>query len=459
MNQAKAKIIASSTAGDTVAASGGRISTTQGTALEIYARSCEKENNASLIEKVVGSGHTSTLEHQFFTVAFDSVSVFTEEFVIEFRLGSYTVQSRRYVDYTNVGFYVPPLDAAMRPRFAAHMQSLFDDYAKLLELGIPKEDARFVLPYCFRSNFYCTMNARELIYMVLVMTKGRGSGYPELRMLGESLKEQLRDYFPNVPDLLAKHYPPAGSRTPDRYAVPDAFPALRDPHTEAAAVQLRTVAPENPVPMLQAAAGANWAVSCEGETACPVGDIICGERPRELELVHVQFGIRDLSLAAVTHLVRHRIQTVLVPHITEAVLKNSYLLPESVKANPEAEALYRGAFRRNTETARALLAEGLAGNVLQYFALAGNQLDVECAMNGRELLHFMKLRTCTRAQWEIRACAVSLLRQLREKSPELFLHYGPSCYVTGACPEGRLSCGKIAAVREQYSAAEIPDLQ
>ena len=130
MNQAKAKIIASSTAGDTVAASGGRISTTQGTALEIYARSCEKENNASLIEKVVGSGHTSTLEHQFFTVAFDSVSVFTEEFVIEFRLGSYTVQSRRYVDYTNVGFYVPPLDAAMRPRFAAHMQSLFDDYAK-----------------------------------------------------------------------------------------------------------------------------------------------------------------------------------------------------------------------------------------------------------------------------------------------------------------------------------------
>ena len=88
MNQASAKIIASSTAGDTVVASAARISTTQGTALEIFEKSREKDNNGTLIEKVVGSGHTSTLEHQFFTVAFDNVSVCTEEFVIEFRLGS-----------------------------------------------------------------------------------------------------------------------------------------------------------------------------------------------------------------------------------------------------------------------------------------------------------------------------------------------------------------------------------
>ena len=91
MQNAQARIIASSTADNLVCAAAGRISTTQGTALEVYARTKEKENNASLIEKVVGSGHTSTLEHQFFTVAFDSVSVFTEEFVIEFRLGSLTI--------------------------------------------------------------------------------------------------------------------------------------------------------------------------------------------------------------------------------------------------------------------------------------------------------------------------------------------------------------------------------
>ena len=98
-----------------------------------------------------------------------------------------------------------------------------------------------------------------------------------------------------------------------------------------------------------------------------------------------------------------------------------------------------------------MLEKGLPVNAVQYFALAGNQLSVLCDMNGRELLHFMKLRTCTRAQWEIRGCAVSLLRQLRAQSPELFALYGPSCFVAGKCPEGRLTCGKINEIREVFS--------
>ena len=451
MQKAQARIIASSTADDLVCAAAGRISTTQGTALEVFARTREKENNASLIEKVVGSGHTSTLEHQIFTVAFDSVSVFTEEFVIEFRLGSYTVQSRRYVDYSNAGFCVPPLRDDLKPQFTAHMQSLFDDYAKLLALDIPKEDARFVLPYCFRSNFFCTMNARELLHMVLVMTKGRGSYYPELKALGESLTEQLRAYFPNVPDLLGKHFPPAGSRTPGRYAPPADFGSIPKPQPQSAVTELCALSPDDPMQVIAEAEAANWMICPEHEAPFAPEDIIPDERPRELELIHAQFRIRNLSLAAITHLVRHRVQTVLVPHIAQAVLKNTYLLPESVRQSPEALRIYTDAFVRNTQALSAILAAGLPADAVQYFALAGNQLDVQCAMNGRELLHFMKLRTCSRAQWEIRACAVSLLRQLREKSPALFCHYGPSCCVTGQCPEGRLSCGKQREVREYFS--------
>ena len=455
MEKAQAKIIASSTAGDLVCAAAGRISTTQGTSLEVFARTKEKENNATLIEKVVGSGHTSTLEHQFFTVAFDSVSVFTEEFVIEFRLGSYTVQSRRYVDYSNAGFYTPPLDGAVLPQYRAHMESLFADYTKLLELGIPKEDARFVLPYCFRSNFYCTMNARELMHMVLVMTKGRGSAYPELRMLGALLKEQLSAYFPNVADILAKRFPPAGNRTPGRYTPPAEFPASDFPQERKAVTVLRALSPAHPEQAVAAAECANWMICADGQPPYAPEDVIPDERPRELELVHVQFGIENLSLAAITHLVRHRVQTVMIPHIAQAVLKNTYLLPDSVRENPDALAVYQAAFVRNTETANALRKAGLPAEAVQYFALAGNQLDAECAMNGRELLHFMKLRTCTRAQWEIRACATDLLRQLRQQCPALFRYYGPSCYVTGQCPEGRLSCGKAAEIRERFSAQDF----
>ncbi|MCR4759430.1 MAG: FAD-dependent thymidylate synthase [Oscillospiraceae bacterium] len=451
MNHASAKIIASSSAGDTVVASAARISTTQGTALEIYARSCEKENNGTLIEKVVASGHTSTLEHQFFTVAFDNVSVCTEEFVIEFRLGSYTVKSRRYVDFTNAGFYVPPMPDALLPEYQAHMQSLFDAYAELLEMEIPKEDARYLLPYCFRSNFYCTMNARELLYMVTVMCRGRGSYYPELKTLGESLKAQLRDYFPHLPELFENRFHADESEFYARYAPvqPDGWTI--EPKPAAAEVELRSAPPESAHDLLMDAQIYNGMFSHDPEGPYEYSDLIASERNRELELLHAQFEIRNLSLAAITHLVRHRMQTVLVPQVTQAVYFQNYVLPESVRENAKACEIYQQAFARNAAAFKQMRSKGLPDEAAQYFALAGNQLDVLCDMNGRELLHFMKLRTCTRAQWEIRACAVELLRQLRKACPAVFGCFGPSCYVSGKCPEGRLSCGKAEEMRARFS--------
>lgn len=447
MNQASVRIIASSTAGDTVCAAAGRISTTQGTAMEIYSRSCEKENNGTLIEKVCASGHTSTLEHQFFTVAFDNVSVCTEEFVIEFRLGSYTVQSRRYVDFANAGFCIPPMPETLLPEYRAHMQSLFDAYSALLALDIPKEDARYLLPYCFRSNFFCTMNARELLYMIHVMTEGRGAAFPELRQLGESLLAQVRGCFPQLPDILRRRMPQSSApKLP-------VHPVIGEPTVSKAAAVLQYTSPDAEA-ILRGAAHFNWKALPE-DTGIP--EIIRGGRPRELEMLHVQFCIEDLSLAAITHLVRHRIQTVLVPQVTQAALRQHYVLPETIRADEKALAIYQNAFTENAAVLRKLCSAGLPAEAIQYFALAGNQLNVCCDMNGRELLHFMKLRTCTRAQWEIRACAVELLRALRAECPAVYGCFGPSCFVSGSCPEGRLSCGRSAEIRARFSAADIPD--
>ncbi|AGK99922.1 FAD-dependent thymidylate synthase [Desulfoscipio gibsoniae] len=70
-------------------------------------------------------------------------------------------------------------------------------------------------------------------------------------------------------------------------------------------------------------------------------------------------------------------------------------------------------------------------------------------MNARELLHFFALRCCNRAQWEIRALATEMLRLVRRVAPELFRDAGPGC-LTGPCPEGGMSCGKQAEVRDMF---------
>ena len=93
------KVIGMSDTGEKIPAASGRISTQPGNATAILEKSLDPEKNARLISKVTKSGHNSTIEHTVFNLAFQDVSVFCEQFIIEFRLASFTVKSRRYVDF------------------------------------------------------------------------------------------------------------------------------------------------------------------------------------------------------------------------------------------------------------------------------------------------------------------------------------------------------------------------
>ena len=72
-----------------------------------------------------------------------------------------------------------------------------------------------------------------------------------------------------------------------------------------------------------------------------------------------------------------------------------------------------------------------------------------CTMNARELRSFFAHRCCSRAQWEIRDLANKMLCEVLAVAPDLFKKAGPGC-LSGVCPEGKMSCGKAAEVREFY---------
>ena len=70
-------------------------------------------------------------------------------------------------------------------------------------------------------------------------------------------------------------------------------------------------------------------------------------------------------------------------------------------------------------------------------------------MNGRELIHFFRVRCCNRAQWEIRAMAIEMLRLVKKVSPHIFKDAGPGC-VHDECPEGKMTCGRMDEVRKKF---------
>ena len=431
----RAEIISCNANNEEICASAARISTTAGDAREIFENARGNPKNRSLIGKVLASGHKSLIEHAVFTIALRNVSVFTEQFLIESRLASFTVKSRRYVDFSNLGYYVPPeLEGEDLAQYLSYMDHLFEAYQALLEAGIPREDARFLLPYSFHSNFYCTLNARELGHVLREIRYGRGREIPELQDLADQLIEQLEGLFPCLlPELRPfSGGSPAMEETPLCHS--SAVPVYL-PRREAGAVTLLN-APSEPQKLLEAA----YRMQHPGENRpFDMENLLKSQRPRELEQLAYTFAVSDVTLSGITHLVRHRMQSIVVPSVT-TVDHSRYIVPDTVSAVPSALKRYQQAVEEAHDTVKKL--NGPLRKYHYYFALSGNLMNVLTTMNARELQWFIRLRSCNRAQWEVRNIAVELLRQLRHRFPELFNRFGPSCFVSGGCPEGRLSCGQ-----------------
>lgn len=440
-----AKIIGFTPEPDRIVSCAGRISSTPGTACELYAASAGAgEKNARLIGKILSSGHSSVTEHAAVNLAFEDVSVFAEQFMIEFRLASFTVKSRRYVDFASAGVYEPALaECGGEELFRRAVASLFDLYGRMESAGVPREDARFVLPYCFHSNFYCTVNARELNHILNELTYGRGRAYPELRALGEELFSQGEELFPCLV-----------SREPGRYAaaplpLPTAAPLSRG----SALVELLS-APERAEREICRSAmlahGLEPAELDEGQTLELLRALLAAPRARELEQAAFTLRFNRLSLAALTHLTRHRMQSLCPPDLLSCCDYGEYVLPHSV-VDAGFEGEYRAAFAAAGEAARRLLELGMDRYDAVYLLLAGQTVPAVTTMNARELSVFLRLRCCSRAQWEIRECAIAALRALRARCPLLFSLYGPTCYMTGRCPEGRMSCGRQAEIKGLFT--------
>lgn len=454
LNQnSKAVIIGLTDTGEAIPAAAGRISTQGGTALEILECSRDAEKNQKLISKVTRSGHNSTVEHTVYNIAFQNVSVMAEQFIIEFRLASFTVKSRRYVDFASQGFYTPDFGSVSAAnRYREHMDYLYSQYAYFISRGIKKEDARFLLPYSLYSNFYCTVNARELIHMLYSMIYARGAAFPELRELGISLLEQARDRTPGI-------FTDFETRRPAKPEVP-CFN-----YTQTAKISAKPAPPvelishsTNPAECAARAALIEFTnlsselideiVSDGKRRAEIISKVLATGRQRALEAVNFTFRLNGMSLACLTHLARHRIQSIGIPALL-LTDREKYIIPPCVRKDTELLGRYKDAFIKTKRLYDEFKAEGIIPQTLVYLQLSGNALDIVTTMNARELLLFLRLRTCNRAQWEIRDYAVEMLKMLRGVSPEVFNSYGPGCFL-GKCPEGPMTCGKANEVAQYF---------
>ncbi len=124
----------------------------------------DREKLKRLLRIVIRMGHTSVIEHAYFTFAISGVSRALTHQLVRHRIASYSQQSQRYVEM-NVEYVTPPSIARnekIRKKYDEMMKKIWELYNEMKE-EVPIEDARYILPNATTSKIIVSMNARSLL--------------------------------------------------------------------------------------------------------------------------------------------------------------------------------------------------------------------------------------------------------------------------------------------------------
>lgn len=120
------------------------------------------DQRAKFVQGLIKSGHETPLEFASATFEITGISRICQNQMVRHRHASFCVMSERYVDVTKQEMTYP---YELLRQYAGAVDYVADAkriYKKLLNSGVKKEDARFLLPQGLTTNLCVNMNFRAL---------------------------------------------------------------------------------------------------------------------------------------------------------------------------------------------------------------------------------------------------------------------------------------------------------
>lgn len=153
------------------------------------------------------------------------------------------------------------------------------------------------------------------------------------------------------------------------------------------------------------------------------------------------FAISGVSRALTHQLVRHRMASYSQQSQRYVKLtRPGYVTPPTVKGNAEAQKLFKETVESTFKAYRQLMEFGVPTEDARYVLPNAAETNLIVSMNARELLHFLELRLCLHAQWEIRSLASKMLQEALKVAPNILANAGPPCRTRRECPENDPHC-------------------
>ena len=447
-----------------IVSTAGRLSRNKGNVFDVLGISENNsfDKNLSFIKRVVKMRHDSITDHDYLVFALQDVSPVIEQTIIAERYSSFTIKSRREVDFSKVGYYVPDFhdingnllenNEEVKDEFIKHEKSLFNDYEEFVSMGIPLEDARYILPYSYHSNIIMGVDAHTLKDMIIKFTKTKYSKIGELNQFGTLLYDIAKENVPYIIDEI-DNVPNDAVDAVDSY-----LDKLIDSRNYKILDKPRLLSYSSNVDDTILLSAIMRRYKFDKERAIKVYKEL-SEKPEfkqelmrkiafesdKLELSQVSFEFQiPLSFAILTHLTRHRTQHIMIPDFSPVVDLSQYKTPPKIKSICNDK--FNEIFKNNIEMYNHFKRDyQIRDEDLIAFTLSGNMVNVLTNMDGKTLEHILSLRECNKSQWETREMANGLHDEIRKLDEAKYFSsiLGPSCETQGICKEGKESCGKV----------------
>ena len=166
---------------------------------EELAEKLSEDKVKEMVRRMVSLGHGSTMEHASFTFGIEGVSRVLTHQLVRHRIASYDQQSQRYVAAHGFQYITPP-SIAEKPEALAKYEALLAEirktYDELTDMGVPKEDARYVLANAAETKILVTMNARSLMHFFNLRCCNRAQW--EIREMAYKMLAEVKKVAPTL---------------------------------------------------------------------------------------------------------------------------------------------------------------------------------------------------------------------------------------------------------------------
>ena len=124
-------------------------------------------NPFALVKHLYENGHHSVFEHIYYTFKIEGISRACSHQLVRHRHCSFTQRSQRYCSEEGREIVTPSSVCAgyCYPTYTDEIENIKQAYEQLVANGVPKEDARYLLPNASTTDLYLSCNLRELIHI------------------------------------------------------------------------------------------------------------------------------------------------------------------------------------------------------------------------------------------------------------------------------------------------------